>query len=158
MFKNMVFTSKRGKQIVFDDFCKDEEYNNVWVEMCPHCHRKYRGILRGRFDGNGSAQATCSVKGCNNEASYYVDFNLNEVKTIMEDDGRQLVTDDEAEAMKATAREILKLTDKLYDQFSYVDNNSLTKNLGEYDPVYFILSMEKLCNKIVSNANKLERI
>lgn len=87
MVKNMVFTSKRGKQIVFDDFCDDyeddEEIPFVWVEMCPRCHNKYRGILGNRCDDGGSAQATCSVKGCNNTANYYVDFNSKEVKIIM---------------------------------------------------------------------------
>lgn len=88
MFENLVYTSKRGKQIVFDDFCddyaNDEEFPPfIWVEMCPHCHRKYRGILGGRCDDGGSAQGTCSVKGCDNTANYYVDFNPNEVKIIM---------------------------------------------------------------------------
>lgn len=60
MFKNMVFTSKRGKQIVFDDFVEeyDEEFKKdrpYWAEMCPHCHRKYRGILGNRFDDGGTA-------------------------------------------------------------------------------------------------------
>lgn len=89
MLKNLVFTSKRGKQIVFDDFCDDyeddEENPFVWVEMCPHCHRKYRGILGNRCDDGGSAQGTCSVKGCYNTANYYVDFKPNELKTIMVD-------------------------------------------------------------------------
>ena len=76
--KNMVYTSKRGRQIVFDDYVDDTtEYDSYWVEMCPHCHNKYRAILGNRVDSG--AFATCSVKGCNNEASYYVDFNMNEV-------------------------------------------------------------------------------
>lgn len=96
MFKNMVFTSKRGKQIVFDDFCKEDAYKDdgtiievAWVEMCPHCHRKYRGILGNRCDDGGTAQGMCSVKGCNNQADYYVDFNWsenNEVEFIMEEE------------------------------------------------------------------------
>ena len=87
MFENLVYTSKRGKQIVFDDFVKDEEYDNVWAEMCPHCHRKYRKILLGHFDDGGTAQAICSVKGCNNEADYYVDFySTDNIKIIMEEE------------------------------------------------------------------------
>ena len=90
MRENMVFTSKRGKQIVFDDFCddyeNDEEIPFVWVEMCPHCHRKYRVILGNRCDDGGTAQGMCSVKGCNNTANYYVDFNPNEVTFILEED------------------------------------------------------------------------
>lgn len=90
MAKNMVYTSKRGKQIVFDDFVKeyDEEYKMdrpYWAEMCPHCHRKYRKVLLGHFDRGG--QATCSVKGCNNEAAYYVDFYAtDDLKIIMEEE------------------------------------------------------------------------
>lgn len=77
---DMTYTSKRGKQIVFDDFEDNtEEYDSYWVEMCPHCHNKYRGILGNRAD-RGSAWGTCSVKGCNNEADYYVDFHMDEVE------------------------------------------------------------------------------
>lgn len=77
--KDMVYTSKRGKQIVFDDYEDNvEEYNSYWVYMCPHCHNKYKGILGNRVD-NGCGGGICSVKGCENEADYYVDFDMNEV-------------------------------------------------------------------------------
>ena len=79
MHKSLLFTSPKGKTILFDDFV--EEYDEdlkkgspYWAEMCPHCHRKYRGILGNRCDDGGTAQGTCSVKGCNNQANYYVDF------------------------------------------------------------------------------------
>lgn len=76
--KNMIYTSKRGKQIVFDDYEDNtKEYQSYWTEMCPHCHNKYRGILGNRT--SDGAMGTCSVKGCENEASYYADFKLNEV-------------------------------------------------------------------------------
>lgn len=81
--KNMIYTSKRGKQIVFDDYTDDtEKYGTYWVEMCPHCHNKYRSILGNRADDGGTACSTCSVKGCNSEANYYVDFSMNEVEFI----------------------------------------------------------------------------
>ena len=48
--------------------------------MCPHCHNKYRSILGNRADDGGTAQGTCSVKGCENKADYYVDFDKNEVE------------------------------------------------------------------------------
>ena len=80
---DMIYTSKRGKQIVFDDFEDNtEEYDSYWVEMCPHCHNKYRGILGNRADDGGTACGTCSAKGCENDADYYVDFNMNEVTFI----------------------------------------------------------------------------
>lgn len=80
---DMIYTSKRGKQIVFDDYADDtEEYKSYWVEMCPHCHNKYKGILGNRADDGGTACGTCSVKGCNNEANYYVDFGINEVAFV----------------------------------------------------------------------------
>ena len=83
--ENMVYTSKRGKQIVFDDFCDEtEEYGTYYVEMCPHCHNKYKGILGKRCDDSGGAMGTCSVEGCEKEASYYVDFAKNEVKIVTE--------------------------------------------------------------------------
>lgn len=86
MYKNLLFTSTNGKTILFDDFVEeyDEEYKKdrpYWVEMCPHCHRKYRGILGSRCDDG--AQGMCSVKGCNNQADYYVDFKPNETKIIL---------------------------------------------------------------------------
>lgn len=81
MSRNMIYTSKHGKQIVFDDYVDDTlEYNSYWVGMCPHCHNKYKGILGNRVDDCGSG--CCSVKGCNNEASYYVDFDMNEVEFV----------------------------------------------------------------------------
>ncbi len=80
---DMIYTSKRGKQIVFDDFEDNtEEYDSYWVEMCPHCHNKYKGVLGNRADDGGTACGTCSVKGCENDADYYVDFNMNEVTFI----------------------------------------------------------------------------
>ena len=83
--EDMIYTSKRGKRIIFDDFCDEsEEYGTFWVEMCPHCHNKYKGILGNRCDDRGSAQGTCSVEGCENEADYYVDFARDEVE-VMDD-------------------------------------------------------------------------
>lgn len=80
----MIYTSKRGKQIVFDDFCDEtEEYQSFWAEMCPRCHNKYRGILGNRCSDKGEAQGVCSVEGCENEADYYVDFAVTEVKISM---------------------------------------------------------------------------
>ena len=77
---NMIYISKKGKQIVFDDYVDNtEEYGSYWVEMCPYCHNKYRSILGNRADDGGTAQGTCSVKGCENKADYYVDFDKNEV-------------------------------------------------------------------------------
>lgn len=80
---NMVYTSNKGKKIVFDDYVDNtEEYNIFYVEMCRHCHNKYRGILGTRADDGGIAMGTCSVKGCDNEAHYYVDFDKSEVKFV----------------------------------------------------------------------------
>ena len=77
----MKFTSPRGKIIEFDDFVDNtEEYDSYWVEMCPHCHNKYKNIL-GQRAGDG-AMGTCSVNGCMNEANYYVDFDMKEVSFV----------------------------------------------------------------------------
>ena len=94
--KNLVYTSKTGKQIVFDDWTKDDEYNSGWVSMCPSCHRKYRGILGNRCDDCGSGW--CSVKGCERQADWYVDFSPSEVEEVQADDkaeyfGRKVVCD-----------------------------------------------------------------
>lgn len=75
---NMIY-----KQIVFDDYTDDtEKYSTYWVEMCPHCYSKYKDILGSRADDGGTACSTCSVKGCDKEADYYVDFDMNEVEFI----------------------------------------------------------------------------
>lgn len=69
--------------IVFDDFTANSELNTIWVEMCPKCFKKYKSILTGNnvsISDYGEAQGICSVKGCQNEADYYVDFIKNEIK------------------------------------------------------------------------------
>lgn len=76
----LIYHSKRGKTIEFDDFVDNRnEYGTYYVEMCKHCHNKYRGILGSRCDDGGTAQGTCSVNGCSNQADYYVDFGIHEV-------------------------------------------------------------------------------
>lgn len=79
--KNMVYTSEREEQIVFDDYVDNtKEYNSYWVEMCSCCLNKYKDIIGNRVDDGGAACGICSVKGCENEADYYVDFDKDEVK------------------------------------------------------------------------------
>lgn len=81
MCRDMVYVSNDGKQIVFDDYVDNTiEYNSYWVGMCKHCYNKHKNILGNRVDDCGSG--FCSVKGCSNEADYYVDFDMNEVTFI----------------------------------------------------------------------------
>ena len=69
------------KDIEFDDFVDEtKEYGSYYASMCHHCCEKYESILGNRVDEDNSAWGTCSVKGCCNEADYYVDFNMNEVE------------------------------------------------------------------------------
>jgi len=76
MRKNMKFVAHNGVSIVFDDWTKTEEYGDYWGGMCQECFNKFKNILDDRVsDGSGC----CSVKGCENEADYYVDFLKNEV-------------------------------------------------------------------------------
>lgn len=75
----LIYISKRGKQIVFDDYAVEEEYNNAWTYMCKHHHNIYRGILGNRCGDVAIAGVICSVDGCDREADYYVDFNPSEV-------------------------------------------------------------------------------
>ena len=83
---NMVYTSCK-KQIVFDDYVDEvKEYNAYYVEVCEHCRNKHKDILATRVDDSGSPWGTCFVKGCNNEADYYVDFNKDEVEFFDEAD------------------------------------------------------------------------
>lgn len=81
MRNNMVFAPENEKKIVFDDFTDNrKEYDSWWAEMCPCCYEKYKDILGSR--ASTGAMGTCSVKGCDNEADYYVDFSENEVEII----------------------------------------------------------------------------
>lgn len=76
---NMKYVSPKGKEIIFDDYTDNRtEYNSWWVEMCPRCYNKYKNILGNRV--SKGAGGTCSVKGCENESDYYVDFSTNEFK------------------------------------------------------------------------------
>ena len=77
---DMIYISEKGNRIVFDDFADDtKEYGIYWGNMCPHCRNKYSGILENRVSSGGSDEGICSVKGCKNNACYYVDFKMNEV-------------------------------------------------------------------------------
>ena len=41
--KDMVYMFNNKEEIVFDDYVDNTvEYNSYWVEMCPHCHNKYK--------------------------------------------------------------------------------------------------------------------
>lgn len=75
--KDMKFVAHNGMDIVFDDWNDEtEEYGTYWVGMCQECFNKFKNILGDRVsDGSG----WCSVKGCENEADYYVDFLKDEV-------------------------------------------------------------------------------
>ena len=77
MKKDMKFVAHNGMSIVFDDWNDEvEEYGTYWVGMCQECFNKFKNILGDRVsDGSGC----CSVKGCENEADYYVDFLKDEV-------------------------------------------------------------------------------
>ena len=77
MKKNMKFVAHNGASIVFDDWNDEvEEYGTYWGGMCQECFNKFKNIL-GDIVSDGSG--CCSVKGCENEADYYVDFLKDEV-------------------------------------------------------------------------------
>lgn len=87
----MKFTSPRGRTVYFDDYVDNtEEYQSYWAELCPHHHNKYRRILGQRVH-DGSPMGTCSVRGCEKDASYYVDFNMNEVTFEYTDEEKSLM-------------------------------------------------------------------
>lgn len=79
MKTHMIFAPKRAKKkIVFDDYQDNtEEFQSYWAEMCSKCHNKYKSILGQR--ASIGAIGICSVKGCENEANYYVDFDEKEI-------------------------------------------------------------------------------
>lgn len=79
MKKLLVYKAPRGREIIFDSYEDDRENGIYWVEICPACHNRYRGLLKRKGiskDPSGSGEAACSVKGCKNEnACMYVDFD-----------------------------------------------------------------------------------
>ena len=84
----MIYVSNEGKTITFDNWeenrnWKEEHLSPYWVDLCPHCYNKYKGILGNRVDDAGSGTAACSVEGCDNtNAEYYVDFSENDVRFV----------------------------------------------------------------------------
>ena len=86
----MIYTSKRGKTIVFDNWEENENWKEdnlspYWVDLCPHCHNKFKGILKNKICDWGSGVAACSVEGCKNmNAGYYADFNEDDVSFVEE--------------------------------------------------------------------------
>lgn len=79
--KDMKFITHDGTEVIFDDWCDetdDEELGGYWVGICTECFKKYHGAFGRRISSNPS-EDICSVKGCENEADYYVDFLKNEV-------------------------------------------------------------------------------
>ena len=84
--QEMIYT-KNGKSIVFDEFTDErgQDYGGIWAGMCERCARKYRDILTDKLDDCGSG--CCSVKGCDGEADYYVDFWYDDDIKIVEVEG-----------------------------------------------------------------------
>ena len=82
--QNLEF-NRNGKKIIFDDFTdeRDQDYGGIWVAMCKTCARKYHDILTDKLDDCGSGW--CSVKGCDREADYYVDFWFNDDNKIIDE-------------------------------------------------------------------------
>lgn len=79
MKKDMKFVAHNGVSIVFDDWCDEtEEYGTYWVGICTECFKKYHGAFGRRISSNPS-EDICSVKGCENEADYYIDFLKDKV-------------------------------------------------------------------------------
>lgn len=75
------------KGIIFDDWTIDEEYGNIYGEMCQCCADKYKDLLKDELSAGG--MGACSVKGCSvvgadtdYDRHYYVDFYPNLIKAI----------------------------------------------------------------------------
>lgn len=75
------------KGIVFECWNVDEEYENVWGEICECCVGKYMDVLKDELDPGGCG--ACSVKGCDvvgddsdYERHYYIDFELEHIRPL----------------------------------------------------------------------------
>lgn len=60
--------------IEFDDYTDDED--NVWSQICNDCKQQLDFDYAKLSDGGSGI---CGVKGCNNEADYYIDFKENQI-------------------------------------------------------------------------------
>lgn len=73
-----------NEAVVFDDFVDDtKDYRQYWVGICPCCKNKFNSLLKDRIDEN-VAEGLCSVEGCENEAEYCIDFDMDEVEIVEE--------------------------------------------------------------------------
>lgn len=77
--KHMIYVSPRGKRIVFSDYDFVSQKNG-YSHLCPHCHNRYRGLIRKRARSSEGYTVICGVKGCHNVGKgYYVDFKASEI-------------------------------------------------------------------------------
>ena len=63
MSKKMIYASPKGENIVFDNWTENEEFEGLWVDLCPECLSKYQDILKGKLDDAGSGTAASSGYG-----------------------------------------------------------------------------------------------
>ncbi len=58
------------KNIHFDDFEIDQY--GIWSQICINCHKK--NFISHKIDDYPGSDVICGVKGCANEAEFYIDF------------------------------------------------------------------------------------
>lgn len=124
----MKYVSKRGREIVFDDWedeRDDPELGGLWVEICPHCHNKYKGILKGKVCNGGSGVGSCGVDGCwNDDACYYVDFKDDEVEFFNEDKMIFSVRDTYLASVLSEEKELAVVYDENAGQYFAADKEN----------------------------------
>ena len=61
--------------MLFDDVCEDEY--GAWALVCENhaVHPRIQELGSIKREYNGSMEVPCSVLGCRNCASHYIDFN-----------------------------------------------------------------------------------
>lgn len=61
------------KETTFDDIVIEDE--GTWSQICNSCAEKhFKGEVINEVPIEG---LVCGVENCNNEASFYIDFNLS---------------------------------------------------------------------------------
>ena len=58
----------------FDDYVDDKEYHSYYSQVCDECAKKYNFETTDLSTHAG--ETICGVKGCNNEASFNIDFKF----------------------------------------------------------------------------------
>lgn len=75
----MIYTSPRGKELVFNEW--DDANYEYTVELCRHCHNKYKGLLKRFMHWKDATGYSCAICGdAHGWAEWMVDIDKKYVR------------------------------------------------------------------------------